>query len=312
MSFKIVISTIFLFTTLFAGYEKVSIGSIDSYYENKISKFELEKMIGEIEFAFESSTGVNAFDYSVIGKPINLIYVPPSNLEKKIEKKQQRQKNIRNELENIKKNLPNQRKKVLLLKSEFEKKNQIHNENVRAFNNYVKSVNRQKGLTKSDIAKIKEEVQRDKKRLNEAIKNLRKEQRELKKVINSFNNETYKYNRKIREFNLVSKDIESMSRSLKKIRGRTFGLKEIQTKTIFKDGKVTKERRVSTKMDKIEIYGFNSKRELKAILAHEIGHLIGLPHINQKNALMNPILQKNQIENLSLTLDDIENFRDNF
>lgn len=47
-------------------------------------------------------------------------------------------------------------------------------------------------------------------------------------------------------------------------------------------------------------------------MAHEIGHLVGVPHIDAKNALMNPILQDNQIENLSLTQEDIRNFKENF
>jgi hypothetical protein len=65
-------------------------------------------------------------------------------------------------------------------------------------------------------------------------------------------------------------------------------------------------------MDKIEIYGFESLGELKAVLAHEIAHLVGVHHINEHNALMNPILQKNQIEDLFLTIKDITNFKNNF
>ena len=42
------------------------------------------------------------------------------------------------------------------------------------------------------------------------------------------------------------------------------------------------------------VYGFESIDELRAVLAHEIGHLVGIPHIDIKNALMNPILQENQ------------------
>ena len=61
-------------------------------------------------------------------------------------------------------------------------------------------------------------------------------------------------------------------------------------------------------MNKIEIYGFESLNELKAILAHELAHLVGIPHIEVVGALMNPVLQKNQIENLELTSYDIELF----
>ena len=62
-------------------------------------------------------------------------------------------------------------------------------------------------------------------------------------------------------------------------------------------------------MSKIEIYGFNNLNELKVILAHEIAHLVGLPHIDKKGALMNPIIQVNQIEKLFLTHEDIELFK---
>jgi predicted Zn-dependent protease len=65
-------------------------------------------------------------------------------------------------------------------------------------------------------------------------------------------------------------------------------------------------------MNKIEIYGFESKDELKAILAHELAHLLGIPHIDAKGSLMNPILQENQIEQLSLSKKDIINFKKNF
>jgi hypothetical protein len=103
-----------------------------------------------------------------------------------------------------------------------------------------------------------------------------------------------------------------MSRSIKKVKGRTFGLKEVSLKTYYKDGKKVKERSVTNSMTKIEIYGFESKEKLKVVLAHEIAHLVGIPHINIKNALMNPLLQKKQIENFSLTDADIRNFKRNF
>jgi predicted Zn-dependent protease len=52
--------------------------------------------------------------------------------------------------------------------------------------------------------------------------------------------------------------------------------------------------------------------ELKAIIAHEIGHLVGIPHISDKGALMNPILQENQKRRLELTNADIKNFNKYF
>ena len=92
-----------------------------------------------------------------------------------------------------------------------------------------------------------------------------------------------------------------MTRSVKVINGRTFGLQETTLKTIYKDGKMTQEKSVKTNMDKIEIYSFDSLSQLKVIIAHEIMHLVGVPHIEVNGALMNPLLQNNQLNKLALT-----------
>ena len=116
----------------------------------------------------------------------------------------------------------------------------------------------------------------------------------------------------INDINRLSNEIESMGRNIKKINGRTFGLQEVTFKTYFKDGQAVQEQNIKNSMNKIEIYGFDSKEQLKVVLAHEIAHLVGVPHLEVKDALMNPILQENQIKELTLTKDDIENFRKNF
>ncbi len=312
MDFKIVTIFLLFINTLFAGYEKISLGTIDNYYIGKVSKYELSQMIKEIEYLFESSTGVNVFDYSNNGKPINLIYLPPSKLEQNIQKKIKKQNHIKKELESLKAYLNKEKKEIFSLKLNYEKKSSLYNEKVSKFNDHIEELNRRKDIKKNEFNRLKIDLKKQKENLNKDFKSLRKEQNELKNIINKNNNKIDKYNRKVKEFNFLAKDIESMSRSNKKIRGRTFGLKQTQVKTIFKNGKVIKEKSVKSRMDKIEIYGFSNKAELKAILAHEIGHLIGLPHINAKNALMNPVLQRNQLENLRLTFEDRENFKENF
>jgi predicted Zn-dependent protease len=111
---------------------------------------------------------------------------------------------------------------------------------------------------------------------------------------------------------MLNKEIETMSRKFKKVQGVTIGVKEITLKTFYKNGKKVKEKSINHTMNKIEVYGFENLKELKVLLAHEIGHLVGIPHINKANALMNPILQENQKEKLLLTNDDIKNFKNNF
>lgn len=52
--------------------------------------------------------------------------------------------------------------------------------------------------------------------------------------------------------------------------------------------------------------------QFKAVLAHEIAHLVGICHIEKQGALMNPILQSNQVVRMELTPDDIKAFNQVF
>jgi hypothetical protein len=110
----------------------------------------------------------------------------------------------------------------------------------------------------------------------------------------------------------LARDIENLSRSIKVVKGNAISNKTILKKTYTKNGRVYKEDIIQELDEKIEIYGFESLMELKVIIAHEIAHIVGIPHIKVKGALMNPILQENQIKKLQLTKEDIRNFKKHF
>lgn len=83
-------------------------------------------------------------------------------------------------------------------------------------------------------------------------------------------------------------------------------------KTYVEDGKKYEKKSIVNSMNKIEIYNFESINQLKVVLAHEIAHLVGIPHINIKGSLMHPLLQEEQLNLLYLTNEDIVNFKNNF
>lgn len=299
-------------TLSFASFQEVRIGKIDSYYSNKISKEDLRTIINEIEHTFESQLNMNIFDYSDNGKVIDIIYLPLSKLEQRISKKTKKLKKKNTKIKNLEEYFYTQIEKIDILKSEFEYKNTLVNLKVEEYNNYIKEINDKKSISQEEYNKTTLSIKEKKSQINLEIKSLKKDQRKLKRIINTYNQKNFSYKNLIKEFNRLSNEVESMSRSFKKVRGRTFGIKEIILNTSYKNGRKIEKRTIHNTMDKIEIYGFESLGELKAVLAHEIAHLVGVHHINEDNALMNPILQKNQIKDLFLTIKDISNFKNNF
>ena len=303
---------ILLFNISFASYQEVRIGKIDDYYKDKLSEQQLKTIIDEIENTLETQLNINIFDYSSKGKPIDILYVPDSKLENDISKKIDKLNSKKEKLENLKDFFSIQKNEIDRLEESYTIQTNLVNNKVDILNNYIKEVNKQKSLDKNEYNRVQEYVKKERSKIDLDLKEQRKAQSNLTKTLNQYNQKVFSYNNLSREINTLVSQIETMTRSVKKINGRTFGLQETTLKTIYKDGKMTQEKSIKTDMDKIEIYSFDSLAQLKVVIAHEILHLVGIPHIQASGALMNPLLQKNQIERLYLTKEDIENFRNNF
>ena len=295
-----------------ASYEKVTIGKIDDYYKDKITKKELEQIIKEIEYIFESTLKKNIFDYSNDGKPIDILYVPNTQLEDKISKKLELIKKKKEKIEELQEYFPSKKREIEVSQDDLNGQIKVINQKVEDLNSYIKNVNSRKNVTKEEYSKIEEYVKNEKYEINNYLKEKNRSYQDLQNILNSYNQKVVAFNNLVRESNSLIKELESLGRDIKTVNGRTFGIKETVLKTYYKDGKEVKESTTTNSMNKIEIYNFDSLEHLKVILAHEIAHLVGVPHIDDEGALMNPILQENQKSRLHLTSEDIENFRKNF
>lgn len=312
MIYKIIFLTLFLFSSSPAAIQDVRIGSIDDYYASKITKTELKQIIDEIETQFESQLGFDVFNYSNNGKPIDIIHMPAMKLEKKIVSKTKKLQRKKEKIDDLKKSFPDEKRRIEEYQKNLTKFATHINTMTISLDSYIKDANKRRDFNSSEYKKTQLYVETKQTRIKREIVNLRKERRVLRRMLDKYNKKIRSLNNLVNSHNVLAHQITRMSRSVKKVKGKTFGLKEVNLKTYYKDGKKVKEKTIKTSMTKIEVYGFESKAKLKVILAHEIGHLVGIPHINVKNALMNPILQQSQIDNLSLIKADIRNFKRNF
>ena len=312
MLFKTTFICLLLVGFSHAAFQEVRIGKIDPYYRYKITEIQLKEIIDEVEDILETQLGMDIFDYSLTGKAIDLIYIPESKLESRIktliDKIQVKETKIK-KLQNF---IQQKLKTINFRGRQIKESNKILNTQINNYNEYVQNVNKMKFFSKQEYLNTQKYVKTLKYKLDLETHEFQKEKSNFNKITNTHNNNLLFYTSKVNEFRRLNKQLESISRNFKKVKGVAIGVKELTFKTFYKNGKKIKKGRVKTSMKKIEIYGFENKDELRAVLAHEIGHLVGIPHIQIKNALMNPILQKNQKNKLFLTPADISNFIEHF
>ena len=311
MYYKIIFLLFFSFDSLFASYEQLRIGRIDDFYKDKLSEHQLKIIIDEIEHIFESQLNMNIFDYSQNGKPIDIIFETPSKLEEKIKEKMEKFTLKLEKIEELKIQFPKIKEEMTISKNTYNEQSSILNKKIEELNEYVRNINKKTNLSKDEYLEAQNYINIEKSGIDIEGKKQKKSHKDLTKLFNSYNQKVFSFNNLINDSNRISNEIESMSRNFKKIKGKVFAEENTTIKTYYKDGQLVKEKNSTISMNKIEIYGFDNLKQLKVVLAHEIAHLVGIPHIEVKNALMNPLLDKNQDE-LVLSSEDILNFKENF
>ena len=366
-------------TFCYASHQQVYIGTIDKQFIGYISKNQLRIILNEIEKNFELKLGYSVFSYSKTGKPINLIYVEPSEKKKKIHSRQKKSKYIKsemtklnefrevekvdlsrdklklkeafdiidNDIAEIDDKVLNSNKKNTLFRAEQVKlkkdieltKNRINersislkkqqtsnsrdkqklneefdiiNNDIEELNHKVSNLNNRNTIGKSEHAKFKKNIELEKNRINERSISLKKQQSNYNRRISQFSKKTDKYNTLVDKYNRLQGEIESLSQNLIDVAGVTEGITTVKYESLIQNGNKSTTKKITTTMKKIDIFYIEDIKALKAILAHEIGHLVGVGHINTKGALMHPILQQEQKNKLDLTYDDIQVFNKAF
>ncbi len=242
---------------------KYYLGEFDTRFD--ITQGDFIQALIQAEKVWESASGRDLFSYSETKSdlPINLIY--------------DYRQEVTEELTQIEENLEETEAGYQLLegrykrlKSEYEALNASYQAEVRTFEERniayearVEEWNRGKRTSKSEfnsLEKEREAINAEVERLKLMESTLNQKVRELNTLVDRMNRMARALNLNVEEYNAVGAT-----------RGETY-----EGGVYFEQGR---ERGIN-------VYEFSSQDKLVRLLAHELGHALGLDHIDDPNAIM--------------------------
>jgi chromosome segregation ATPase len=255
------------------------LGNIDSRFD--ITQKEVVEIMEEVEELWESSMNKDLINFSKDGQiALNLVYSEEQKLtdaerqfSDRITAKEQRTSVVEREYER--------------LSDRYEKAEQDVRQTLNEYNSKIEAYNKLakewdgKEATSNIVARFKT-LERE---INTLEASLKRKKQSLSSLRERTNAKTKQLNELIKEHNnLIAEYNDRFSQPRK-----------------FDQGRFVKQG----DNQEINIYQFGNRAQLKTVLAHEVGHALGLDHVNNPKSIMYSMMGNQNMANLQLTEEDI-------
>ncbi|MEN9621949.1 MAG: hypothetical protein RLZZ67_383 [Candidatus Parcubacteria bacterium] len=246
-----------------------------------VSKADFMQAIREAEAIWEQPTGKQLFAYSeTAGMPINLVYderqatvQQNKKLADKIDLANGSADNVKSQLETTKLAYARVKAEYEALSAEFKSRQDAHGVNVSYWN-------KKGGAPENEYAQLNKESEA----LNTLYASLEKKRAEVNALANELNGLVGSYNGIIKNIN---SNVAVINESADK---------EFEQGEYISDAQGTK----------INVYEFTDRDALVRVLAHELGHALGMDHNDNPESVMY-YLNKNMV--MSASVDDLSSLK---